>query len=239
MFGKLLYKKYVDVKIAPSMLAAEYTFGKRDVRNGLVYILPNGLELKKFQFSEEGRLKIRSEFGIPADAFVVGHVGRFNKQKNHLFLLDIFKKLYKRKKNAVLLLVGSGELESAMRDKVVQYGLEKMVFFAGVRFDMPNLLSAMDVFVFPSLYEGMPNAVIEAQACGISCYVSDSITKEANITGLVRYLSINNSDVWVESLESLKQNKFVDTHNFFIEKKYDIQSTVVFFEEKILNKSIR
>ena len=193
-----------DVKIAPSDLAAEYTFGPKAVKNGEVHYLKNALDLNAYTYSTEKRLAIRKEFGIKDKAFVVGHVGRFAKQKNHLFLINAFYELVKINPEARLILVGKGELEKEIRAKVEELGLVDAVCFTGVRSDIPALLSAFDVFALPSLYEGMPNVVIEAQAAGLPCLVADSVTKQANVTGLVEYLSTSNSSLWANSLATGK-----------------------------------
>ena len=223
--GKLLYSKYVDVKFAPSDMAAKYTFGERAYRNGKVMILHNGVDLDGYHYDTEGRKVIREEFGIDNDTLLVGHVGRFMTQKNHLFLLEIFAQILKKKPDSNLLLVGKGELEQQLRDQALALGIEKKVIFAGVRSDIPQVLSAMDVFVFPSLYEGMPNTVIEAQATGLPCVIADTITREANITGLVQYLSLDTPpEQWAEQALAAVTCSRKDTISDFIDNQYDIQS---------------
>lgn len=156
------------VKLAPSTEAAEYTFGKGCVDNGDVVLLHNAIDTDVYHFDPEGRERVRKELGLEG-MFVVGHVGRFNQQKNHDFLLDVFYALQKKKPEARLVLVGQGELEEQIHQKARALGIEQYVVFAGVRNDVPQLMSAFDVFLFPSLYEGMPNTVIEAQATGLPC----------------------------------------------------------------------
>lgn len=198
--SRVLYQKYVDVKIAPSDLAAYYTFGKKAVDKGEVYFMNNGLDLDVYRFSQFGRDCVRKEFNIEGK-FVVGHIGRFSHQKNHNFLIDVFAEIRKKNSDAVLLLVGDGELKGQVQNKVKQLGLDNSVIFAGIRKDIPALLSAMDVFVFPSLYEGMPNTVIEAQATGLPCIISDCITSEVELTDLVyRYAIKNYQHFWAERI---------------------------------------
>ena len=225
--GKWLYGKYVDVKIAPSDLAARYTFGKRAYRDGKVTILHNAIDPNQYQYTSEGRTLIRTEYGIPDTAVVMGHIGRFMPQKNHLFLLDVFSGFHQRHPESRLLLIGGGELESSIRARVNVLGLTDAVLFAGVRSDIPQLLSAMDVFVFPSLYEGMPNTVIEAQANGLPCLIADTITKEADITGLVRYLPLERTaEEWAEAAEAQMALGRRDTRQALINAKYDIHEVV-------------
>lgn len=235
--GRLLYGKFVDVKFAPSDLAAEYTFGKRAVQKGKVALLHNGVDLSVFHFDQDGRKNIRKEFGIGEAQMVVGHIGRFMEQKNHMFLLDIFHQIYAQDNSAVLLLVGTGELQAQIEEKIKALGLEKNVIFAGVRSDVPQLLSAMDVFVFPSFYEGMPNTVIEAQATGLPCVIADTITKEADITGLVNYLSLSDSaEKWAETACSLVSGARKNTKEDFMNNKYDIESVAQEFVRLVFDE---
>lgn len=223
--GRLLYGKYVDVKFAPSDLAAKYTFGEKAYAKGEVTILHNAVDLDVYHYDPEGRKGIHKEFGINDDTLLVGHVGRFARQKNHAFLLKIFAEMVKERPNSKLLLVGMGELEQQLRDQALALGIEKKVIFAGVRSDIPQVLSAMDVFVFPSLYEGMPNTVIEAQATGLPCVIADTITREANITGLVQYLSLDTPpEQWAEQALAAVTCSRKDTISDFIDNQYDIQS---------------
>lgn len=190
--GRLLWSKYIDTMIAPSDLAAKYTFGKRNYLNGRVTILKNGLDFGQYSFDEQGRNAVRAEFNISPDTLVVGHVGRFNKQKNHRFLLEIFKEYCQNNPNSLLLLVGKGDLKSNIIEYSRQLDIDKKVVFAGIRTDIQNVLSAMDCFLFPSFYEGMPNAIIEAQVNGLPCIISDSITEEVRISNLVEFNSLSN-----------------------------------------------
>lgn len=227
--SRFLFVKYVDVKIAPSDLAAEYTFGKTATAKGEVHYLNNGLDLNVYSFSEEKRKRIQGEFGLKGK-FVVGHVGRFSKQKNHEFLIDIFYDLKKKKDNAVLLLVGNGELKQNIEDKAKALGIADSLIFAGIRSDIPDLLSAMDVFVFPSFYEGMPNTVIEAQATGLPCVIADTITREAGVTDCVRFKSLHDSaESWADKTLSLFDKDKAD-RSFYSDKiknaGYDIDSCV-------------
>ena len=234
--GRALYGKYVNVKIAPSDLAAVYTFGKKAYEDGSVNILHNAVDINKYSYNTEMRSRIRSDFHISDDATVIGHIGRFMAQKNHGFLLDIFAEYIKFNKKSVLTLVGSGELESEIKEKASALGISDKIIFTGVRSDVPALLSAMDVFVFPSLYEGMPNTVIEAQATGLPCVISDTITREADITGLVNYLPLGDAGKWAECIEKLPRENRVTPIQQFKNNCYDIESVTEQFVKLIFGE---
>lgn len=229
--GKLMYNRYVDVKIAPSDLAAKYTFGRKAYKNKKVFILKNGVDLDFFKFYPCEREKVREEFSINSSTKLIGHVGRFDEQKNHMFLLEIFQKILEKDSNSMLLLVGKGKLEEKIRKRSRELGISQRIIFTGVRQDIPHLLSAMDVFILPSFYEGMPNTVIEAQATGLPCLISDTITKEADITGLVEYLPLEDSEKWSREALNLIRSERLDTKDSFIANKYDIENVVKTFRE--------
>lgn len=228
--------KVPTIKIAPSTEAAEFMFGKKCMKKGYVTILKNAISIDDFVFDLKRRIKLRKELGVE-NKFVVGHVGRFNYQKNHNFLIDIFYEITKKQSDAVLVLVGKGELEYNIKSKINTLGLADKVIFTGVRSDIPDIMMAMDVFVFPSYFEGMPNVVIEAQATGLPCIVSDTITNEVQITNLVKFMPINiNPTQWVELI--LNSCKNIQRENMklnFIESGYDINSVVKFFENIIFS----
>ena len=231
--------KTANVKIAPSDLAAKYTFGKKEVDSGRVIFLHNAIDMDVYRFSETGRKTIRAEYGIKENDFVVGHIGRFNHQKNHKFLIDVFREILKQEHSAKLLLVGNGELADEVKKQVFDYRIEDKVFFCGVRADIPALLSAMDVFIFPSFYEGMPNTIIEAQATGLPCVMSDTITKEAKITDDVLYVPLTRpvtewANIAIKAGNGIRKN----TVSQLVQAQYDIESAVSCFVTAI-NKSLK
>mgnify|MGYP000313262671 CR=1 FL=1 len=194
------------------------------------------LWFNKYGFDANMRLHTRSKFGISDDIMVLGHVGRFMTQKNHIFLLEIFSEYVKLNKNSILMLVGGGELESKIKQKASELGIYEKIIFTGVRSDVPALLSAMDLFVFPSLYEGMPNTVIEAQATGLPCIVSNTITREADITGLVHYLPLGNAGEWANYFEQLPHVIRGTPIQKFKENCYDIESVTEQFVNLIFRE---
>ena len=220
LFCRPFLNYLAKVKIAPSILAANFLFGAKED----VCMLHNGVDLNVFRYDSMGRESIRKEFGLE-DKLVIGHIGRFHKQKNHLFLLETFKEISVLREDAILLLVGTGELEEQICERIKSLNLEERVILTGQRFDIPQLLSAMDAFVFPSLYEGMPNTVIEAQATGLPCVIADTITTEANITGLVKYLPLSlSASEWAKIVLNAVSSTRKNTHNDFAKYGYNIES---------------
>lgn len=217
-------KYFANVRIAPSTEAAEFMFGKKCIQSGKAKLIHNAVDTNFFCYDIESRKRHREEFMI-SNEIVVGHVGRFSNQKNHKFLLKIFYELVQFNSNVKLILVGTGELEKEIKTLVKEYNLREKVIFTGVRNDVNELLSAFDVFLFPSFYEGMPNTVIEAQATGLPCVIADTITQEANITGLVRYKSLNVSPKeWAKELIKCANIERRDMKKKFASEKYDIKS---------------
>ena len=159
--------------------AGRWMYGDKAFSAGRVIVLPNAIDTAKFAFDPAARTALRKELGIPQNAFVVGHVGRFMYQKNHAFLLKIFAELLKTRPDARLLLVGEGELEQQVRRQAAALGIQSEVIFTGARQDVHKLYSAMDVFCLPSRYEGMPVVAWEAQANGLPCLFSENVTPEA------------------------------------------------------------
>lgn len=230
-------KRFANVRIAPSTEAAEYMFGKGCIKKKKAFLIKNAIDLSKYTFSSEERIRLRRELSID-DCFVVGHVGRFNQQKNHVFLINVFCEIKKRNNSAKLLLVGIGEKQQEIQRLVSEKGLSNDVIFTGVRSDIPSLMSAMDVFLFPSLYEGMPNTVIEAQACGLPCVVSDAITKEAKVTNILKFVPLSSTlDNWAEvalSFNGIRES----THDEMRKKEYDISSSVHRFIELVFDNDL-
>ncbi len=221
----LLAHTVPTVKLAPSVEAAEYCFGKGCVKKGEAHLLHNGIDPQFYCYSPAERARLRAEWELPEDCLVLGHIGRFAKAKNHGFLLEVFARVSERAPNSRLLLIGQGEREQEIKAKAQALGAADRVIFTGVRSDIPALLSAADVFVFPSLYEGMPNTVIEAQALSLPCFVSDRVTADAAITELVRFLPLDSPEHWAQAILERPARERVDRSREIIEKGYDAQST--------------
>lgn len=199
-FNVLLANKYV----ACSDLSAVWMYGKRKYKNGKVTVFRNGVDVEKFSFREEDRTEIRKEFNIE-NYKVIGHIGRFVSVKNHLFIIDIFKKYKENNVYSKLMLVGDGELLESVKAYVAELDLCDSVIFTGVRSDVDKLLSAFDVFVLPSLYEGLPVVAIEASAAGLPVLLSDKITRECAVTDAVSFYSIDDAKIWADALADIEE----------------------------------
>ena len=184
---KKIFSGYATDYIACSDKAAEWLYPKK--YQNKVVIINNGIDTKKYKFDNKKREQLRKELEIE-NKLVIGNIGRFTEQKNHIFLIDVFYEICKKNNNSILLLVGEGELEEKIREKVNKLNIGKNVIFFGTTNDVPTVLSAMDIFVLPSLYEGNPVVGIEAQASGLKCFFSDSITKQAKVTSNVCYVPL-------------------------------------------------
>lgn len=184
-----ILNKVVTNRFAVSKEAGKFVFGGKKYSEGNVNIIKNAIDAGKFIYNPAIRKEMREELQVE-DNFVIGHVGRFHYAKNHDFLIDVFAKILEKKSNTVLLLVGTGELEESIKQKARKMGVFNSIKFLGLRSDVERMMQAMDVFVFPSRYEGLPGVVLEAQASGLPCVISDTITDEVKITSLVDSLSL-------------------------------------------------
>lgn len=225
--NRILLKWGATDYFACSKLAGEWMFGK----DSHFTVIPNAIDCAKYRFNENVRNQVRQSLGIE-DQFVIGHVGRFTYQKNHSFLLDIFHEIHKQNSHSVLLLVGDAvedmSFYRAAKEKVKQYHLEDCVQFLGMRNDVPQLMQAMDCFVLPSKFEGLPVVGIEAQAAGLPCFFADTITREVGITELVYFFPIqNNEKQWAEIIVgTCKNGKRKNMEKEISNAGYDIQSEI-------------
>ncbi|WP_336765780.1 glycosyltransferase family 1 protein [Paenibacillus sp. USHLN196] len=226
-----------DYLFACSKSAGQWLFGENVIKKSNFIILKNAIDSQKYIYNQNNRMKIRKELEIE-DKFVIGHVGRFNVSKNHELLINIFNVVHKRNNNSILLMVGDGELRPDIEKKVNDLGLIDAVIFLGVRSDIPELLQAMDLFLFPSLFEGLGIAAIEAQAAGLQCLVSSSIPEEAFITDLILSLPLTSSiDEWAErtishSNKSSRGSMTEEVKSSGYDIHYTVQSAQKFYIEK-------
>ena len=208
-----------------------WLFGKRIANSEKCFVLNNSIYTDKFLYNLETRNKIRKELNLD-DKYVIGHVGRYAPVKNHTFLLDVFYELQKKHDNAYLLLVGDeSEVKKEIQNKIKSLNIESKVLVLSNRNDVFELLQAMDVFVMPSLYEGLPVTLIEAQAAGLPIIISENITDEVIITKLVSKLSLTDDiGVWVQKIETLENFERYNTKSDIVSSGYDIQKNVKWLE---------
>ena len=188
---------YTDA-IACSQLAGDWLFGKNNYK-----ILRNAINIAKFEYNNDARVLIRNEFGIKEEDFVIGHIGKFMDAKNHEFLIKVFAEYHLKHPNSKLLLVGDGEWRSKVETWVADSGCAGSIILAGLRSDIPAIVQAMDIFVFPSIYEGMPLTVLEAQASGLPCLISSNVTSNVNIGQDVKMKDLTDGvKDWADSIDS-------------------------------------
>lgn len=218
----LPYKYISTINFACSSEAGKFLFGNKTFE-----IVPNAIDVMKYKFNQSKRTEIRKKMGFEENDIVLGHIGRFNIQKNHEFLIKIFQKLYSVDKKYKLLLIGDGELKSNIENECKQYNILDGVRFAGVVPNPYDYYNAMDLFVLPSLFEGLPVVGVEAQANGLPCIFADNITRELDLND-IKYLPLNEK-IWIEEIKGKKINKNRKEQNKVI---YDSQFNI----HKLANK---
>lgn len=226
-FGRLFATDY----FACGKDAGIYLFGKKLTESGRVTILPNAIDTEAFRYNPERRRELRKAYGIADSTVVVGHVGRFFEQKNHRFLIGVFREYHRRNPDSLLILLGDGELRSEMEKQAA----DLPVRFLGVRQDVADWYQAMDILVMPSLYEGFPVVGVEAQAAGLPCIFSDAITEEIRISAGAEFFSLENNTVEWASVVSQCVRSF-DREKLRIINDYDIRhfagKLLEFYKEK-------
>ena len=226
-----LYTKGPTDFFACSEDAGRYTF-----KNKKFTVVYNAIDIDKFLFKQEIREEFRKELNIE-DKFVIGNIGRLHEQKNQSFLIDVFYEIQKRKDNAILLIVGKGPLENELKEKVSNLGIDNKVYFLGNRKDIERIYQGMDVFVLPSLFEGLGIVAIEAQVSGLPVIASTGVAKEANITNNIRNIDLSEPiDVWVEAICKTKVNNRKSIEDIVRKSKFNIKNNVKFLQEFYLKK---
>jgi glycosyltransferase EpsF len=220
-FGRIFTNLFADEKYACSEPAYRWLFGNSGVPN----IKRNSIHSELYQYNPAVRKKMREQLGISQDTLVIGHVGRFSYAKNHEFLLEVFAEICARHIDAKLLLVNGTDQKDAsweaVQCKAELLQIEKDVCFLGYRSDIPELMQAMDVFLLPSRFEGMPLVGIEAQAAGLPCFISDQVTREVKVTELVEFLPITDSGVWAEAILKRWRDVRKDMSEYIKSSGYD------------------
>ena len=219
-------KRLSNVWLACSEKAGIFLYGNKDLKH--VQIVNNAIDLKKYSYNSKVRHAIRDSYNISSNTLVIGHVGRFNDQKNHSHLINTIEALNHKHKDFILLLVGNGPNEEQIKQMVDNKKLTNKVRFLGIRSDINQILQAVDVFVLPSLFEGLPIAGIEAQAAGLPCVFSDAITKETEITDNVVFIPLTAShEIWAQAIIAQFTNiSRKDTSEQMKKAGFDIDSLV-------------
>jgi len=227
-------KMYATDYLCCSELAGRWLFGDKIYDEGKVYLLNNAIDLDKFTYNEKVKKAKRKELGLKDDQIVIGHIGRFVAQKNHTFLIEIFNEIHNKEKNAILLLAGQGPLMEETKEKVDSLGLTDSVKFLGQRSDANELYQAFDVFLLPSLYEGLPVVGVEAQAAGLLCVLSNDMTKETKVLDSTIFmpLSIEGKEWSTVLLDALKEYKRKDTKKEISSNGFNIKEEA----KKLTNK---
>ncbi len=233
LVGKQNVSRYATDFWACSDFAGKWFYSQKLMDNNNYCFIPNAVNAEKFRFSDT----VRQEYRISQNAenkFVIGHVGRFHLQKNHMFLLDIFFEILKKRPDSELWLIGQGELMTAVQQKVAQLGISEQVRFFGIRKDVPSLMQAMDCFLLPSLFEGLPVVAVEAQAAGLPCYLAgNGTTKLAKLTDRCHYLQLEDSpQVWADAIIQGDVDR-VDTYEQIVEAGFELQTAALQLQEKL------
>lgn len=227
-------KIYATDYMCCSELAGRWLFGDKEYDKGNVYLLNNAIDVDKFKYNEKVRKEKRKELNVQDDTLVIGHVGRFVEQKNHRFLIEIFDEIHKQNNNSILLLAGQGPLMEEMKEKVKKLNIEDNVIFLGQRSDINELYQMFDVFLLPSLYEGLGMVLIEAQCAGLPSFASTEVPKIAKVSDVLDFIDLTTpKEIWVDiilqSINNYKRNnRLKDCQKF----GYDINKEVKKLENK-------
>jgi len=230
IFMKMWLNKYGTDLVACGPESGDYLYGKRNFKKRGV-ILNNAIDLDRFKYNKLYRNEIRSELNL-GSKIVVGHVGRLNYVKNHKYLVDVFYEVQKINPEAILLIVGDGEQRTNIENKAEELGILDKIIITGMRSDVEKLLSAMDIFVFPSLYEGLPVTLVEAQATKLPCIISDTVTQYVKQNDNIEYMSIKRNPIeWAKKVVNMVKNDRESVCDDELRKNFDINSIAKELEE--------
>jgi len=229
-FTIFLSRFFADYYFSCSDAAARFCFGKNVTNKSNYSLIKNGVNVNDFTFDKEKRNEKLVKLNIE-NRFVIGHVGRFEPEKNHEFILDVFNEVYKKDENAILMLVGEGSLKKHVEQRAVNMGLIDNIMFLGKRNDVNELMQVFNVFLLPSFFEGLPVVGVEAQASGLPCIFADTITTETDITGLCKFLSLENKEEWVTAILSAKGKARINTQKLLKKAGYDVESQTKWLEK--------
>lgn len=234
-----LWKTATDL-FSCSEKASHWIYPENVICRNEVKIIHNGIDIEKYRYSIERFKEERKKLGIDESTLVLGNVSRFNSVKNHSFMIDILEECIRFNPNTVLILVGDGVLLDSIKKKVKQNGLEKNVYFLGLRSDVADIIQAFDVFILPSISEGLPVCAIEAQAAGLPVVASTGVTGETDITGNVTFLSLDHpSSEWAQKIIDINSSfKRIDTAEHVSKAGYDIKQTAQWLQNFYLSKAL-
>jgi len=224
---KILIKYCATDLVACSKLAADYLFdnSNRDIR-----IIENAIDFNRFKELENRNLSLRKKLNIDKDDFIIGHVGSFRKVKNHQFILKILKKLESYDKKYKMVFVGTGKLFDDINNQTKKVDFGKKTLFLGQRSDVPELMAMFDLLLLPSLYEGLPGVIVEAQAAGTPCFLSDNITEEVDAgLNLLKFLSLKNENKWAEMINNAQKKQEIDKEKIYMkfkENNFNVESSI-------------
>ena len=241
IFNVVTYKtRYIaDNFFACSMKAGEDRYGSVfDIAKPNCKIFYNAIKIRDFAYNPEYRKQIRREFGIDENTLLLGHVGRFRKEKNHELLVEIYKEIIKDRQNTKMIFVGDGPLFNMIREKVKNEGLENGIIFAGMRADVNRIMCAMDVLLLPSSHEGLPVTIVEAQASGLPCIISDRVPTDCIVFDeLVQFQLLTSSPgEWAyQALKSKTQNRSIDA-KVLADRGFDVESAAKWLERFYIEK---
>lgn len=232
LFFKGTIKKYATDMFACGEVAGRWMFGKKTQFK----VISNAIDVENYRFDPLKRSNIRNKLKISKSTLVIGLVARFSIVKNQFFLLKIFDSIHRNNPDSKVIFVGNGDTLNEVKQLALEKGLEEDVLFLGLRTDVPDLLQAFDFFVMPSLYEGLPVSIVEAQAAGLKCFISDKVPLDCAITNLVKQISLSeDSEVWADCICSEFPYERMETNSILIDKGFDIKGNAKFLEEYYLN----
>lgn len=233
---KMIPKLATDY-FACSEMAAHWIYPDEAIKAGKVKVIKNGVDPKRFHYDAIEAAEMKVSLGLEGK-FVIGNVARFKTEKNHSFMMDIMQELVKVRGDVMLMLIGDGELRKETEEKVHAHGLDAHVKFMGIRSDVPQLMEAMDLFLLPSLYEGLPVVGVEAQAAGLPVVTSTGVTEETDITGNVIFLDLSiGAKQWAEKINEVYSHfNRKDMLTYIRENGYDITETAAMLQEFYIGK---
>lgn len=233
-YFRFMLKYYNTHMFACGVEAGDWLYGKKN--RDKVIVMKNAIDALQYRYNAQVQNAMRKELGIEGKK-VIGHVGRFFSQKNHTFLIDIFKAVHDKDSDTVLLLVGGGEADDSLKNqikaKVKELGLEEAVLFLGVREDVDRVVQAFDLFLLPSLFEGLPVTMVEAQAAGLPCVISDKVPIQCDITGNVQVVALDDApEKWADKICDILENfEKRDTYEKIVEAGFDIKENAKWLKE--------